>query len=134
MMELCEGRLTTVQRVCGMTICSMPSLTILGAVAAMETGAPGESQVFQSFLVALLSGVTATILFFKATDMARGDIKLLAAVESAQSGEVVFTLIGGMLVLGDGSPSPLAVAGLCLVVLGMIANALSQAAGNRKAA
>jgi drug/metabolite transporter (DMT)-like permease len=128
MMELCDGALSTGQRVLGMTLCSMPFWIVLCVVAAARRGPPSGAQAFQSFLVALLSGVTATLLFFKATDLARGDIKLLAVVESTQSGEVVFTLLGGLLVLGERSPAPLAVAGLGLVVLGMIANALSQAA------
>jgi drug/metabolite transporter (DMT)-like permease len=132
MMELCEGAVSTEQRVCGMTICSTPFWIVLGATAAVKDGPPGLNQVLQSFLVALFAGVAATLLFFKATDLVREDIKLLAVVESTQSGEVVFTLVGGLLVLGDRAPSPLALAGLGLVVLGMVANALSQAAPARK--
>jgi drug/metabolite transporter (DMT)-like permease len=123
MMELCGPDVSTMQRVCGMTICSMPFWIALGAVGIVKDGPPGTGQILQSLLVALFSGVIATILFFKATDLVRGDMRGLAAVESTQSGEVVFTLAFGVLVFGDRAPAPLALAGIAVVVLGMVANA-----------
>lgn len=50
--------------------------------------------------------------------------KQLAAVESTQCGEVIFTLLGGMLILHDAIPSGIGFVGLLLVVAGMIANSL----------
>jgi hypothetical protein len=49
-------------------------------------------------------------------------------VESTQAGEVVFSLLGGVLVFGDRSPSALAMAGLAIVIVGIISNAAVAAA------
>jgi drug/metabolite transporter (DMT)-like permease len=125
MMELCENRLSAIQRVFGMTMCSMPFWILLGAVGICRRRPPSEAQLFQSFLVAVFSGIVATVLFFKATDMVSSRIHSLAVIESTQAGELVFTLLGGVLVFGDLAPSPVGFAGLALVVLGMVANSLS---------
>ncbi len=46
------------------------------------------SQVFQCFIVAVSSGLIATVLFFFATDLVKDDPQKLATVEATQSGEV----------------------------------------------
>lgn len=136
MMEVCEGRFTTLQRVFGMTLCSMPFWLLLalpgliGLPGLPGTGAgsgrlPSAGQVFQSFLVAVFSGVIATLLFFKATDLVRDDVHRLAVVESTQAGEVVFSVLGGVLLFGDRAPAPVALAGLALVLAGIVLNGLS---------
>jgi drug/metabolite transporter (DMT)-like permease len=127
MMELCDRGLSTLQRVTGMTICSMPFWAALAAIGLAKDGLPSPGQLFQSSLVAIFSGVVATLLFFKATDLVHGDARSLAAVESTQSGEVVFTLAFGVLAFGDRPPTALGLAGLALVILGMIANSLASA-------
>lgn len=66
--------------------------------------------------MALFSGVVATVLFFAATDMVRHDPRQLAVIEATQSGEVIFTLIGGVLFLG-----------IAVIVIGMIGNSPSSA-------
>ena len=40
----------------------------MGIYAIFTVGLPSSGQVFQSFIVAVSSGVIATILFFMATD------------------------------------------------------------------
>ncbi len=67
----------------------------------MAVGLPSFTQVEQTFLVAIFSGVIATILFIAATDRAKGNVHRLATVEETQSGEVIFTALGGWLVLGE---------------------------------
>jgi len=74
--------------------------------------------------VALFSGILATILFFKATDSVKYNQKQLAVVESTQSGEVLFTLFGGILLLGDPAPNLIGFAGILLIIIGMILNSL----------
>jgi drug/metabolite transporter (DMT)-like permease len=128
MMELCGKRLSTIQRVFGMTLCSMPLWIVLSAVGIGLRRPPSEAQMFQAFLVAVFSGIVATLLFFRATDLVSSSVHSLAVVESTQAGELVFTLLGGVLVFGDRAPSPIGYAGLSLVVLGMIANSLSGSA------
>ena len=120
MMAVCNGRLDTFQRVLGMTIASLPAWMIMAVYALLTVGLPSSSQVFQSLLVGLSSGVIATILFFIATDRVRGDQGKLAAVEATQSTEVVFVIIGEMLLLGIPLPSPIALIGLGVIIAGML--------------
>lgn len=120
MMELCEGRLDTFQRVLGMTIASLPFWLVLSLYGLSTVGLPSKEQSFQALLVALFSGVVATVLFFKATDMVRGNMRKLASVEATQSMEVLFALAGELLFLSIPLPSPLSWCGMIVVVLGMI--------------
>ena len=127
MMEVCENRLNTFQRVFGMTLCSMPFWLILSAAAYGRVGLPSQGQTLQSVCVALFSGVIATVLFFRATDLVRHDQKKLALIEATQCGEVLFTLLGGILILGDSVPAPVGFAGILLIVAGMVLNSLAAA-------
>ena len=70
------------------------------------------------------SGVIATILFFEATSLVKNNPKQLAVIEATQSGEVIFTLLGGLLFLGDTMPTAVGFAGVAVVVVGMIVNSL----------
>ena len=76
MMGHLNGRLDTFQRVLGMTVASMPTWILLGIYAVFTVGLPSSGQVFQSFIVAVSSGVVATILFFMATDRVRSSRKI----------------------------------------------------------
>ena len=124
LMEICPEEIGTMERVFGMVLCSMPFWLIVAVIAFARTGLPSGGQVLKCASVALFSGTIATGLFFHATDLIRSDPKQLAAVESTQCGEVIFTLLGGMLVLHDAIPSGIGFVGLFLVVAGMIANSL----------
>jgi drug/metabolite transporter (DMT)-like permease len=70
--------------------------------------------------VALFSGVIATVLFFMATDLVRGNMQKLASVEATQSMEVLFALAGELLFLALPIPSPLSWFGIFIVIMGMI--------------
>ncbi|WP_415238554.1 multidrug resistance efflux transporter family protein [Seleniivibrio woodruffii] len=124
MMAACGSNISTIERIYGMTLCTMPLWILMAAYGAFKLGAPSANQVFQSFLVALFSGVVATFLYFKATDLAKTDIKQLALVESAQSLEVVFALIAGIIFLGDALPNHAGAAGIVLIIAGMTLNSL----------
>lgn len=125
MLQYVPPEMTTIQRVFGMTLCSMPFWLLCGGYALATHGLPGSGQIVQSLDVAVFSGVIATILFFEATNLVRGDPKKLAIVEATQSGEVLFTLLGGILFLGDPMPSAAGFAGILIILIGMIANSLS---------
>lgn len=125
MMQICPAGISTVQRIFGMALCSMPFWVLLSVAAVVKEGLPNQGQVIQSFGVALLSGVIATVLFFQATDLVKNNHKQLAVVEATQAGEVVFTLLGGVLLLGDALPSGFGIAGILLVVGGMVWNSLA---------
>lgn len=120
MMEVCNGRLDTYQRVLGMTIASLPAWIVMAVFALFTVGLPSASQVFQSLIVAISSGVIATVLFFIATDRVRDDQGKLAAVEATQSTEVLFVIIGEMLLLSVPLPEPIALTGLGIIVIGML--------------
>jgi len=123
-MRLADGELTAVQRVTAMTVLSLPFWGAL-AVAALAMGRPPTwGQAGQTLAVALFSGVIATVLFFRATDRVRGDPVKLGAVEATQAGEVVFSLLGELLVLGTGLPDGWSLAGLTLIVAGMLVHSV----------
>ncbi|MEG1781733.1 MAG: multidrug resistance efflux transporter family protein [Oscillospiraceae bacterium] len=122
MMDVSKGELSTTQRVYGMTLCSMPFWIIVAVFAYIQVGLPSVGQVLQALAVAVFSGVVATILFFRATDMVKDNPRQLAAVEATQAGEVVFTLIGGLLFLGEKLPGPVGIFGLFLILSGMMIN------------
>lgn len=124
MMVLVGGKLSTMQRVLGMTLCSMPFWLVAMAFAGKISGAPSQGQLLSTFLVALFSGVVATLLFFEATNLVKTSPKQLAVVEATQSGEVVFTLLGGILFLQDALPSTLGLVGLGVIVIGMVLNSI----------
>ena len=126
MMQLCGDDLTTTQRVFGMTLCSLPFWLICAAAALIRAGVPSGGQLLQSLCVALFSGVLATVLFFRATDLVRENPRQLAVIEATQSGEVIFTLLLGVLILGDGMPSAVSLAGIALIVAGMVLNSLAS--------
>ena len=124
MMAVCRGRLDVFQRVLGMSLASLPFWFLLSIFGLASAGLPGTGQVAQSLLVAILSGIVATVLFFYATDLARNDARQLAAVEATQSGEVIFTILGETMLLGTPLPLGLSLIGSVVVVLGMIIHSI----------
>ncbi|MCM3692538.1 DMT family transporter [Neobacillus niacini] len=120
MMDVCGGRLDVFQRVLGMTLASMPFWIILAIYGLFTVGLPSGGQSIQSGLVAITSGVIATILFFQATDLVRGNMQKLGNVEATQSMEVLFALIGELILLKAAFPSTLSWTGMILVMAGMV--------------
>lgn len=124
MIEVCNNRFNTLQRVFGMTLCSMPFWIVIAGAGYWSVGLPVRGQITQSLIVAIFSGIIATILFFKATDIVSKDMGKLAVIESTQSGEVIFTLLGGVIVFHDRIPSLINFLGIFIVVTGMVLNSL----------
>lgn len=120
MMDVCTGRLDAYQRVLGMTLASLPFWILLSIYGFITVGMPSKEQTIQSSLVAICSGVIATVLFFHATDMVRGNMQKLAAVEATQSMEVLFTVAGELVLLASPFPSALSWCSMFLIMLGMI--------------
>ncbi len=120
MMEICKGKIEPFERVLGMTIMTMPVWILLSAYEWSASGAPSSNQVLQCFFVAVSSGVIATVLFFAATDLAKGDVRKLAAIEATQSGEIIFAVGGEMLMLSAPLPSSVSCIGMVFVMIGMI--------------
>lgn len=124
MMEVCKDRLDTYQRVLGMTIASLPLWMVLSLYAVVHAGAPSAGQVGQSAIVAVCSGVIATVLFFTATERVKSSSHQLAAVEATQAGEIIFTILGEMLLLGAVFPTVWSWMGMFCVIIGMIIHSL----------
>ncbi len=123
MMAVVPQDFGTMERVFGMTLCSLPFWLVLSAAGLALGTLPTPGQFVQTFVVAVFSGVIATILFFKATELVQDDVRELAVVESTQAGEVVFALLGGVLLFKDALPSPVALFGIVVVVAGIFLNA-----------
>ncbi|MEI4829498.1 multidrug resistance efflux transporter family protein [Bacillus sp. FJAT-53711] len=124
MMEVVGGRLDTFQRVLGMAISSLPVSIILAIYGWATTGIPTSGQMMQGFLLALCSGVIATMTFFFATDLAKSNLSLLGAVEATQAGTMIFTILGEVLFLNGSWPVGLSLIGMIIIMLGMVANSI----------
>lgn len=122
MMALCGDTLDTTQRVLGMTVCSMPFWLVLGGIGGAVRGLPGPAQTAQALVVAVFSAVIATLLFFQATHLARNDPRQLSLAEGTIAGEIIFTLLGGVLLLHDPLPGAVQWVGIAVILLGMLLN------------
>ena len=100
-----------------MTLGSLPLWVVLLFIVSPPQ--PSTGQILNSGLVAFFSGVCATSIFLFARNLATTSNEL-AGVDATQASEVVFALIGGMLVLGGGVPSPSAFVGLVMILFGLI--------------
>ena len=120
MMQVSGGKLNAIQRTLGMTIASLPFWILISLFGISVNAFPTEVQIYQTLIVALCSGVIATVLFFMATDKVQKDEKALASVEATQSAEVVFALVGEILILHIDLPDAYSMVGIALVILGML--------------
>lgn len=100
-----------------MTLGSLPFWLILGLLVRPEL--PKTTQLFNTLLVALLAGVAATSIFLYAREQAVTSSEV-AGVDSTQASEVIFALIGGILLLNNAIPSAMGLAGIGLIMLGLI--------------
>lgn len=87
-------------------------------VAIIRPQLPSSGQMFNTALVAIFSGVIATSLFLMARNKSRTPSEL-AAVDATQASEVIFALIGEIVILNAPLPNSLAIAGICLVFFGL---------------
>ena len=126
MMEVCQGKLDTFQRTLGMALSSIPVALLLALFGYQQTGLPTAPQFLQILLLAIFSGVIATILFFVATDLAKSNMALLAAVESTQAGAMIFTILGEVIILNGPFPQGLSLIGMILVILGMLITSIAN--------
>lgn len=132
MMEVCGGRLDPFQRVFGMTLMTIPIWLIMSLYALQTVGIPSSGQILQSLIVAISSGVIATTLFFMATDRVKDHQGKLAAVEATQSTELLFAIMGEMILLSLPLPGPIAFIGIVAIVIGMSIHSLISSKEERK--
>lgn len=75
MVQCKQDQLSTTQRVFGMTLMSMPFWLFLSVFAGVGAGLPSGGEILQSLIVAVFSGVVATLLFFEATNLVKHNHK-----------------------------------------------------------
>lgn len=100
-----------------MSLGSLPMWLVLGFM--VQPPAPSISQMTISFLVALMAGVLGTTTFLHARSLAKQP-QQLAAVDATQGSEIIFALLGGMLLLHTPMPSGLSFVGIALVIIGLV--------------
>lgn len=104
-------------RVLLLTLGSLPLWAVL--IVAVSPPPPSTSQLLNTALVAVFSGVAATSLFLYARHKARSAAEL-AAADCTQSMEVVFSLAGEVLFLGGALPGALGWSGIFLTMAGLV--------------
>lgn len=132
MMNLLQGRLDTFQRVLAMTLMTIPVWIGFAIYALVTVGPPSMTQVVQSLIVAVSSGVIATTLFFMATDLVQHDQGKLAAVEATQSTELLFAMVGEMLILYIALPGTLSLIGVAIIIIGIGLHSYQTAIAKKK--
>ncbi len=116
------------QRTFDMTLGSLPFWCVTMIAGGVQSGWPGGGTVTAAAATALFSGVVATLLFFYATDLARGDIGWLARIEATQSLEIFFTVLVASLLFNQQWPHPSQWIGLLVIMAGMVLHSLRPAA------
>jgi drug/metabolite transporter (DMT)-like permease len=105
-------------RVLLLTLGSLPYW--VGLLLFTSPPPPSTDQLLSTALVALLSGVIATTLFLYARHLSHQPYEV-AAVDSTQSLEVVFSLLGEIIFLSGTLPGWIGLAGILLTILGLVA-------------
>ncbi|PKH65090.1 hypothetical protein CXF61_08225 [Psychrobacter sp. 4Dc] len=100
-----------------MTLGCLPFWLFLGIIVRPDQ--PHPSQIINTLLVALLAGVAATTIFLYAREQAVTSSEV-AGVDSTQASEVIFALIGGILLLDNAIPSAMGLFGIGLIIVGLI--------------
>lgn len=132
-MEYTQGSVDTFSRMLLMCLGSLPWWILVSGYGLWDAGWPSSSQVLQSAVVAVCSGIIATSLFFYATSLVAPNQSRLAIIEATQATEVVFALIGEIFLLHGAVPSSLAIWGLGIVSLGIVLQCIHPALAKAKA-
>lgn len=125
-------RFSVYQRTFAMTLGSMPFWIVTMAYGGWKTGWPGGHVVLASAAVAIASGVIATLLFFRATDEAKGRSQWLARIEATQSLEIVFTVLLASLLFGQPWPKAWQTVGLAVILVGLVLHSMRRPADRAK--
>lgn len=115
----------SVGRLLLMVLGSLPFWLVLVVVAAPPP--PTAGQLVKTALVAVFAGVIATSLFLHARHHAATSYEL-AAVDSTQSMEVIFSLLGEIIFLHGAFPGATGAAGIALAMAGLILYVRAQSA------
>jgi len=100
-----------------MTMGSIPFWILLMVVSTPPP--PINSQIIHTGIVAISSGIIATSIFYKARNSTKSPY-VISAVDATQSGEVVFSLAGEILLLNGALPELTGGVGIVIVVIGIV--------------
>jgi drug/metabolite transporter (DMT)-like permease len=107
-----------------LTLGSLPFWLVM--IAILQPPEPPASQLLQTAIVALSSGIIATGLFFYARQIATNSYEL-SAVDATQASEVLFALAGEMILLQAVAPNAYGCFGVAMTVLGLCLYIRAQA-------
>lgn len=99
-----------------MTLGSVPFWLVL--ILVCQPPPPAVSQVMQTAMVALFSGIIATSLFLYGRQLARDPYEL-SAVDATQASEVIFALVGEISLLHAPVPNMSGLAGIGITIMGL---------------
>ena len=106
-----------------MTMGSMPFWVLLLLWVAPPP--PLKNQLINTFIVAVSSGIIATSIFYKARNSSKSPY-VISGVDATQSGGIVFSLVGEILLLNGALPQLTGVVGIVLIVAGIIGYSLKK--------
>ncbi len=108
---------TPFARVLLMSLGSLPLWLLL--IMATAPPSPSTGQLLNTALVALFSGVAATSLFLQARNLSKNAGEL-AAVDATQASEVLFALLGEIVIIGAAFPDLFSLVGIGITCTGII--------------
>jgi drug/metabolite transporter (DMT)-like permease len=100
-----------------MTMGSIPFWILL--LLIMAPPPPLTGQLINTGIVAVSSGIIATSLFYKARNSSESPY-VISAVDATQSGEVVFSLVGEIVLLNGALPQLTGGIGLIFILVGIV--------------
>ncbi len=106
-----------------LTLGSIPFWLIL--LALTQPPPPVDSQILHTAVIALFSGIIAYSLFLVARHRAQNSFEI-TAVDATQAFEAIFTLLGEIILLGAALPDMTSMAGVMLIVVGVLCYTLFQ--------
>jgi hypothetical protein len=100
-----------------MTMGSIPFWILLLVIVAPPP--PLKNQLINTGIVAISSGIIATSIFYKARNASKSPY-IISAVDATQSGEVIFSLAGEILLLNGALPNVTGGIGIIIILVGII--------------
>ena len=106
-----------------MTMGSMPFWALLLMWVAPPP--PLKNQLVNTFIVAVSSGIIATSIFYKARNSSKSPY-VISGIDATQSGGILFSLVGEILLLDGAWPQTTGVVGIILIVVGITGYSLKK--------
>jgi drug/metabolite transporter (DMT)-like permease len=107
-----------------MTMGSIPFWVLL--LIIISPPLPLKGQLINTGIVAVSSGIIATSIFYKARNASTSPY-IISAVDATQSGEVIFSLAGEILLLNGSLPNLTGGIGTIIIVVGIVGYSLRTA-------